>query len=115
MRRAESVLDRLLRSLPDEREHLRPYVDRAKALSSECGCAMGGAFMVAALALVIGFEIVNAGSPHSSVIVRVLRDAAIVFGAGVAGKLTGLAIARVRLAWLYHEIRVRYVQYIAHS
>jgi hypothetical protein len=114
MRRSESVLDRLLRSLPDEREQLRPYVDRAKALSNECGCAMGGAFMVAALVLVIGYEVVAGWAGPSNVLVRVLRDAAIVFGAGVAGKLTGIGIARVRLVWLYRELRVRYVQSIAH-
>jgi hypothetical protein len=42
------------------------------------------------------------------VIVGLLRDAAIVFSAGIAGKLIGLGIARVRLAWLYREVRVRY-------
>lgn len=108
MRHSESVLDRLLRSLPDERERLRPYVDRAKALSSECGCSMGGAFMVAALALVIGYEVTHGGPARGHVIVGLLRDAAIVFSAGIAGKLMGLGIARVRLAWLYHEVRVRY-------
>ena len=113
MRRSETVLDTLLRSLPDEREHLRPYIDRAKALSSECGCSMGGAFMVTALALVVGYEVVSAGSAQPGVIGRVLRDGAIVFGAGIAGKLTGLAVARVRLAWLYRELRIRYLRYDA--
>jgi hypothetical protein len=108
MRHSESVLDRLLRSLPDERERLRPYVDRAKALSSEFGCSMGGAIMVAALALVIGYEVPHGGPGRGHVIVGLLRDAAIVFSAGIAGKLIGLGIARVRLAWLYRELRVRY-------
>ena len=113
MRRSESVLDVLLRSLPREREHLRPYIDRAKALSSECGCSMGGAFMVAALALVVGYEVVSAGSAQAGVISRVLRDGAVVVGASIAGKLTGLALARVRLAWLYRELRIRYARYDA--
>ena len=108
MRRSESVLDRLLRSMPNEREQLRPYVDRAKALSSECGCSMGGALMVAALALVLGYEVTHDGSPQRGLVIRLLWDAAIVFAAGVAGKLIGLGIARVRLAWLYRELRVRY-------
>lgn len=113
MRRSESVLDQLWRSRPDERERLGPYVDRAKALSSECGCAMGGAFMVAALVLVIAWEVRSGGPGHATLMGRVLRDAAIVFGAGILGKLTGIAIARVRLRWLYHELRSTFVQSIA--
>lgn len=113
MRRSDSVLDTLLRTLPDEREHLRPYIDRAKALSSECGCSMGGAFMVIALVLVVVHEVVSAGSAQAGVIGRLLRDGAIVFGAGITGKLTGLALARVRLVWLYRELRIRYARYDA--
>ena len=107
MRRSESVLDRLLHSRPQERERLRPYVDRAKALRSECGCSMGGAFMMTALVLVV--RAVAFAEPGGTTLVgRALRGVAIVFAAGGAGKLLGIGIARARLAWLYRQLRVRY-------
>lgn len=108
MRRSESVLDRLLHSRPDEREHLLPYVDRAKALSRECGCSMGGGFMMTALVLVVVHAVAFAEPGRTTVVGRALRGVAIVFAAGGAGKLLGIGIARARLAWLYRQLRVRY-------
>ena len=108
MRSPESVLDRLLRARPDERAQLRPYVDRAKALSGECGCSMGGAFMVTALVLVIVRTVASADPADARLMGRVLRGAAFIFAGGVVGKLVGIGIARVRLAWLYRQLRVRY-------
>jgi hypothetical protein len=38
----------------------------------------------------------------------VLRASAFVFGAAAVGKLTGISIARIRLARLYRHLRVKY-------
>ena len=34
--------------------------------------------------------------------------AALVFGAGILGKIIGIAIARIRLGLLYRELRIRF-------
>ena len=108
MSRTESVLDQLLRSRPDERERFLPYVQRAKALHGECGCSLGGAFaLTALLALVVDrlrFGVVLQGG----LIRSLLLGAALVFAAGLTGKLIGVGVARLRLALLYRHLRAQY-------
>lgn len=103
-----NILERLLRSFPEERESLRPYVDRANSYSNECGCSMGGAFLAGSLALVIlnGFFFNALGKANLTT--DVVLGTAFVFGAGIVGKLTGIGIARIRLAMLYRHLRIRY-------
>ena len=107
MRQASQTLDRLLHSFPEERENLRPYVDRAKAYSNECGCTMGGAFSVAALALVIVHFLLN-GLFKGSVLSEIVWGTTFVFGASIVGKTLGITIARIRLALLYRQLQTLY-------
>ena len=104
----ENVLERLWRTLPDDRERLRPFVERAKVHRNDCGCAMGGVFLVGAVVLliidVLFFHIVGG---RDWVMVALL-GAGFAFAAGFLGKLVGLAIARMRLGLVYRELRVRY-------
>ncbi len=106
-RRGEPVLDRLLRSLPDERHRLLPYVRRAEAYRTECGCRMGGVFLAAALGFCV-FTLMLRGFPTAHLAGVLLRGLALIFGAGIAGKLTGIALARLRLALLYRRLRLRF-------
>ncbi len=106
--KARHTLERLLHSFPEERESLRPYVDRAKAYSNECGCSMGGAFMVGSLGLLILYGLLFNGFGRGNLLTDALWGTAFVFGAGIVGKLTGIGIARIRLAMLYRHLRIRY-------
>ena len=108
MTNAGETLDRLWRSLPEERPRLRPYVERAEAYRKDCGCSMGAAFLVGALGLLILDGVLFAGFTRGSVLAVALRGAALVFGASVIGKLTGLGIARFRLARLDRHLRTEY-------
>lgn len=108
MSRNESVLDQLLRSRPHDRERLLPYVAHAKALHGECGCGLGGAFATAALLAVAVDRLLFRIVVHGGVIPTLLRAAAIVLAAGLAGKLIGIGIARLRLALLYRHLRIRF-------
>ncbi|MGH7497792.1 MAG: hypothetical protein ACREL3_02960 [Gemmatimonadales bacterium] len=109
MPKARSTLEHLLHSFPEERENLRPYVDRAKAFSNECGCSMGGAFMVGALGLVVVYGVLFDGFAGHSRLTDLLGGAVLVCSAGIIGKLTGVGVARIRLALLYRDLRIRYV------
>jgi VIT1/CCC1 family predicted Fe2+/Mn2+ transporter len=106
--RAGDTLELLLYSFPEERQRLRPYVDRAEAYRNECGCSMGGAFLLGSLGLLILYAFLFEGFAGSNVLNGVLRASAFVFGAAVAGKLTGIGIARIRLALLYRQLRITY-------
>jgi hypothetical protein len=101
------ALDQLVRALPGERERLRPYLDRARAFSSECGCSLGGAFLTAALAGIVIYA-VTGGFAGAAPLRAVLLTIAFLFAAGITGKLIGIAVARVRLALLCRELAARY-------
>lgn len=105
---APQVLEQLLRSLPEERESLRPYVERAEAYSNECGCSMGGAFLAGSLGLLILYSFLFNVIGRGGVLAAALWGTAFVFGASIAGKATGIAIARIRLALLIRRLRNRY-------
>jgi hypothetical protein len=103
-----NILERLWRSLPEERESLRPFVERAKAHRNDCGCAMGGVFLVGAVVLLIidGVFFHVIGGRHWVTVA--LLGAGFAFGAGILGKLIGIGIARLRLGLVYRELRIRY-------
>ena len=105
---ATHVLDELLRSVPEERESLRPYLERAEAYSNECGCSMGGAFLAASLGLLILYCFLFNVIGRGHVLADALWGTTFVFSASIAGKATGVAIARIRLALLIRRLRNRY-------
>lgn len=106
MHRTKDPLAQLLDALPEKRESLRPYVERAKFFRNECGCAMGGVFFVASLGFLILRCVFFTGFQASHSFVDVLLGAAFVLAASALGKLTGMGIARLRLALLYRRLRI---------
>jgi hypothetical protein len=107
MEGAADYLDHLLRSGAD-RQALVPYIERARKLQAECGCALGGAF--ASLALVAA--IVGGITRHADIaspVGAICLALAAIFIAGIAGKGIGIALARLRLRLLYRELKHVYV------
>jgi len=102
------ILQRLLQERPDDRDRFQLYVRRAKAYRNECGCAMSGAFLIAAALLVVAGSLWRPGAFTGGFFFPLLADAGLVFGAAIAGKLAGIAIARLRLALLYREVRIQF-------
>jgi hypothetical protein len=75
----------------------RAYIAR---LGNECGCAMGGAFMIAASVLVAGYAAIV-----TEVGVRlVVLGVGVVLVASMLGKLTGILIAVARLTVLRRRL-----------
>lgn len=101
------ALDQLFRALPEERERLSPYLKRAQAFSSECGCSLGGAFLTVALAGIVVYAIAG-GFAGAAPLRAVLLTVAFLFAAGITGKLIGIAVARIRLVLLCRELVARY-------
>ena len=102
------ILETLLRSRPQDREFLHDYVRRAKTYHNECGCAMSGIFLVgASLFLVLDFLWLR-GPIHGDLLFQLFAGAAFIFGSAAIGKLIGMGIARIRLALLYRDLRIRF-------
>jgi hypothetical protein len=103
-----SPLDQLWRSFPEERENLRPYVQRAQAYSSECGCAMGGAFAVISLGFLILCAVLFNGIGTGTFLTDLACGLVTVIVSCGVGKLCGVALARVQLSLLYRRLRTQY-------
>jgi hypothetical protein len=102
------ILDGLLAARPDQRDALRSYVQRAKALRNECGCAMSGAFLTAAIVVFITQFVFFRNVHRMPLLGEVPAGVAFVFVAGLIGKALGVGVARLRLALLYRGLRIRY-------
>lgn len=102
------ILAELWNALPDERERLLPYIEKAKSYRNECGCTMGGAFAVGSIVLLILRGIFFSPSSGGHWIMAILQGTALFFGACILGKATGIGIARIRLGLLNRELRLRY-------
>jgi hypothetical protein len=103
-----AILERLWRRLPHERENLRPHIEKARSYRNECGCAMGGVFLIAALVLVTLDGVFFHRLSGRGWFTEALRGSAVVFGAGIFGKAIGIGFARTRLALVYRTVRIRY-------
>jgi hypothetical protein len=107
-RTKRDLLEWLWETFPAEREHLRPYVERAKAHKNECGCTMGGMFLIVAVVvfaldtLLVG--IIGGGSSLRTA----LYGSAFVLGSSLVGKAVGMGVARLRLLLLYRKLRIQY-------
>ena len=53
MNKATLTIEQLLRSFPDDRESLQPYIERARVYSRECGCSLAAVFLAGSLGLLI--------------------------------------------------------------
>ena len=105
---ASETLSHLWAAFPAERESLRAYVDRAKSYRNECGCATGGMFVVAAIALLIFYGFVYRGFSVEHWLLDSVSAVACLFAAAIVGKMFGIGLARVRLMLLGRELRNRY-------
>jgi hypothetical protein len=101
---SNDYIDELLNAGTD-RQRLLPFIDQARKLRAECGCAMSGAFFMAALAAgiaIVTFCREQFAAHWLSAIAAFI--AALLLSAGI-GKALGLGIARIRLALLYSHLR----------
>ena len=93
---ATLAIDAMLASLPsDDRERAR-LLARAVKYNRECGCALGGFSLVAALLLASTYLAVSGDLSLRTAAASVL----FVLAAALLGKVTGLLLASVRLALL---------------
>jgi len=106
MRGNLAEVDALLRRLPDGDSYKVSAQKRVAAFDHECGCAMGGRFLIAAAVLAAGRLL---SIPHIT-IGSLLATAASVFAAAIAGKLLGMLVARIRMRLLHREMSVRIVK-----
>ncbi len=100
------ALHQLLQTFPEQRQHLLAQLGRIQALASECGCAMGAIFALAAIALLAGWAIRVDGFSVGRWLLVTPAAAAFVLLSGATGKLLGIGVARLRLAALNRRLRL---------
>lgn len=83
---------------------------RLASLAGECGCTMGGVFLVIALAAAVMYFLVRGGLGMQSG----LAALGLVFLASVIGKLVGLGAARIRMIRLRRILTARLETMEAH-
>jgi hypothetical protein len=103
MRRTSVAIDELAAQLALEPAERRDVLARMARYNRECGCALGGAAMVAALlaalAYLLATETFGVGVAFAAV--------AFVFGCSLLGKAVGLLVATARLALLRRSLSRR--------
>ena len=95
----QSIIDktyRVIAQLPAEEEIKSDYRKKASKMYNECGCSMGGITLVAAFAGIVLYWVFISHAWNA-----LLKGVAVIFLISLAGKLTGIAIGRVRLFALY--------------
>ena len=104
MRRSLATdVDRLLDAYPSSDPEIGILRKRAQKYATECGCAAGGAFLVAsAVAAPIVLTLAGSWSPHPMLYAFLL-----VFVSSLAGKAAGIAMATARLRFLLAGLRRR--------
>ncbi len=108
MAKIDTQIENLLSFYPNEREELLPYIEKAKQYSTECGCAMGARFLAAAFGIFLIYFI----SVHNYGFVNILKQWGLgmlfIFVSSILGKFIGIALARIRLELLYHQLLTRF-------
>jgi hypothetical protein len=102
MRLADSV-DALARRLPDDDPRRGEFRARIAALANDCGCTMGGIFLVAATVLAIGYFVLGGRLGIGQIAIAI----GFALLASFVGKGVGLGIARLRLLWLRRALTAR--------
>ncbi|HWA42577.1 MAG TPA: hypothetical protein VHA10_05155 [Hypericibacter adhaerens] len=103
MSRALNDIDAAIARLPggdSEKSRLR---ERARRYHRACGCALGGAFLSAALP--VSAACLLLAEPFRWSLIPICLAG--IFGAGVLGKAVGVGWAKARLAWLRRSLARR--------
>lgn len=76
--RKADLLQRLWLHMPEQRDKLRPYADRASAYRNDCGCSMGGFFLVGSVVLLVVYRVFFPSPAHANWLATFLRAAGFV-------------------------------------
>jgi hypothetical protein len=103
LKKAARRADAVARQLPDiDAGKARTRADIAR-LGNECGCALGGVFLVAATLLVAAYTVFFDAFGARLVVLGVV----FVFAASLVGKLVGVLIAVTRLTVIRQRLAAR--------
>ena len=108
MKRADFKIENLLDSLPDKRDELLPYVAKVKKYSSECGCSLGGKFLLISIALCLVRFFLVPPLGFASLLKQASIGIPFVFISSIAGKLIGISLAKINLALIHRDLIAKY-------
>jgi hypothetical protein len=108
MKKITFKIENMLNSFPNDREEILQYVDRAKKYSSECGCSLGAKFLIASIGIFIFYFFHSNDFGIANLLKEILLGILFIFTSSIVGKLTGIGIARMRLALLSKYLISKY-------
>ena len=76
------------------------YQDKMSKYRDDCGCALGGVFLIVSFVCYGGYVV----SLHIYTFRSLFIGIAVVFASAISGKMIGIAIARVRLKMLQKHV-----------
>jgi len=103
--RTAIAIEALLENLPEDDAEKAVLTARARVYAQECGCAMGGSFLAAALAMTLIYVVITRDLSVRTCIASI----ALIFVASVLGKVTGIWLAWVKLVLLRRSLARRQV------
>ncbi|MEP7201678.1 MAG: hypothetical protein ABI894_03660 [Ilumatobacteraceae bacterium] len=86
-------------------ESLSELNRRANRYRTECGCAMGGAFLVAALVAWVAYVVVDGPHDTGHIVRQAFFGVPIVVACSIAGKALGIGVARLKYVVVRSRIR----------
>ena len=98
-------IDKLVDNIPNDDERKQYYVEKIKRYSNECGCSWGAIGMIMSLGAFIIYCFFILDLAHAGFLKTSFLGVAYIFGAGLIGKLMGIARARIKLALLYKKLK----------
>src|SRR2546422_5186954 len=102
----QQTVEELLALCPDERPSILADVERINRLHAECGCAMGGKFFLVSSCLAALYLVHHVHAHRGGLLKLAALLGLAVLTSSIAGKLTGIVLARVRLRLLRRHFAV---------
>ena len=104
MKNTTVKIGNLLNSFPTDREERSRYLENAKQYSTECGCSLGAKFLATSFGVFMIYVFLSNDFGIASLVKYILLGTVFVFTSGIAGKLIGIGVARIKLVLLYRDL-----------
>lgn len=101
-------IEKILGSIPNDNEEKIRYVEKIKKYSNECGCSWGANFLMAAIGGTIVYLLFYYDWRNANPVKLILTAALSIFICAGAGKVIGIAIAKIKLKLLYKSLINKY-------
>ena len=101
-------IEKILAGIPNDNEKKILYVERIKKYSNECGCSWGANFLMASIGGIIVYLVFYYDWQNANPVKLSLIALLAIFLCAGAGKMIGIALAKIKLRLLYKSLMNEY-------